>query len=90
MTRARELFAAGAVLPPGAVLRRVIDLPADLAELTPAERAAVARFLRAAVSAGAADGYVARHRQPVVAGPAGRTAAHPGQLHGPAATGLRP
>ncbi len=64
VTRARELFAAGAVLPPGAVLRRVIDLPADLAELTPAERAAVARFLRAAVSAGAADGYVARHRQP--------------------------
>ncbi|HTT53270.1 MAG TPA: class I SAM-dependent methyltransferase [Streptosporangiaceae bacterium] len=64
VTRARELFAAGAVLPPGAVLRRVIDLPADLAELTPAERLALTRFLRAAVSAGAAGSYVARHRQP--------------------------
>jgi adenine-specific DNA-methyltransferase len=64
VTRARELFAAGAVLPPGAALRRVIDLPADLAELTTAEQAAVACFLRAAAAAGAADGYVARHRSP--------------------------
>jgi hypothetical protein len=64
VTRARELFAAGAVLRPGAALRRVIDLPADLAELTAAERAAVARFLDAAAAAGAAAGYVARHRSP--------------------------
>lgn len=64
VTRARELFAADGVLPPGAALRRVIDLPADLAELTSAEQAAVARFLRAAAAAGAADGYVARHRSP--------------------------
>jgi len=64
VTRARELFAAGAVLPPGAALRRVIDLPADLAELTADEQAAVACFLRAAAAAGAADGYVARHRNP--------------------------
>ena len=64
VTRARELFAAGAVLLPGAALRRVIDLPADLAELTTAEQAAVACFLRAAAAAGAADGYVARHRSP--------------------------
>ncbi|HEY2126334.1 MAG TPA: hypothetical protein VGH77_04010 [Streptosporangiaceae bacterium] len=64
VTRARELFAAGAALPPGAALRQVIDLPADLAELTAAERAAVARFLRSASAAGAADGYVARHRTP--------------------------
>jgi adenine-specific DNA-methyltransferase len=64
VTRARELFAAGAVLPPGAALRRVIDLPADLAELTAAEQAAVACFLRSAAAAGAADGYVARHRSP--------------------------
>jgi hypothetical protein len=64
VTRARELFAAGAVLPSGAALRRVIDLPADLSELSAAEQAAVARFLRAAVAAGAADGYVARHRTP--------------------------
>jgi len=64
VTRARELFAAGAVLPAGAALRRVIDLPADLAELTAAEQDTVACFLRAAVAAGAADGYVARHRTP--------------------------
>ena len=64
VTRARELFAAGAVLPPGAALRRVIDLPADLAGLSAAEQAAVACFLRAAAAAGAADGYVARHRSP--------------------------
>ena len=64
VTRARELFAAGAVLPPGAALRRVIDLPADLAELTAAEQAAVACFLQSAAAAGAADGYVARHRSP--------------------------
>lgn len=64
VTRARELFAAGAVLAPGAALRLVIDLPADLAELTAAEQAAVACFLRAAAAAGAADGYVARHRRP--------------------------
>jgi hypothetical protein len=64
VTRARELFAAGTVLPPGAALRQVIDLPADLAELTAAERAAVARFLRTASAAGVADGYVARHRTP--------------------------
>jgi len=64
VTRARELFAAGTVLPPGSPLRRVIDLPADLAELAATERAAVTRFLRAAAAAGAADGYVARHRRP--------------------------
>jgi adenine-specific DNA-methyltransferase len=64
VTRARELFAAGRVLPPGVALRRVIDLPADLAELPAAERAAVTHFLRAAAAAGAADGYVARHRTP--------------------------
>ena len=64
MTRARELFAAGAVLAPGAALRRVIGLPADLDDLPTAEQAAVARFLRAAAAAGAADSYVARHRTP--------------------------
>ncbi len=42
VTRARELFAAGRVLPPGAPLRRVIDLPADLDDLPGGERAAVA------------------------------------------------
>jgi adenine-specific DNA-methyltransferase len=64
VTRARELIAAGRVLLTHAELRRVIDLPADLDELATAERAAVARFLREATAAGAADSYVARHRTP--------------------------
>jgi adenine-specific DNA-methyltransferase len=64
VTRARELIAAGRVLPAHAELCRVIDLPADLDELAAAERAAVARFLREATAAGAADSYVARHRTP--------------------------
>jgi hypothetical protein len=64
VTRARELIAAGPVLAPGATLRRVISLPADLDTLPRGERAAVARFLRQATAAGAADSYVARHRTP--------------------------
>ena len=64
VTRARELIAAGPVLAPGATLRRVISLPADLDDLPRGERAAVARFLRQATAAGAADSYVARHRTP--------------------------
>jgi adenine-specific DNA-methyltransferase len=64
VTRARELIAAGPVLAPGARLRQVISLPADLDDLPGAERARVARFLRHATAAGAADSYVARHRTP--------------------------
>jgi adenine-specific DNA-methyltransferase len=64
VTRARELIQAGPVLPPGTPLRLVICLPADLGELPAAEHAAVARFLRHATAAGAADSYVARHRRP--------------------------
>ncbi len=64
VTRARELIAAGPVLAPGAPLRQVISLPADLDDLPAGERAGVARFLRHATAAGAADSYVARHRTP--------------------------
>jgi hypothetical protein len=64
VTRARELIAAGPVLAPGAPLRQVISLPADLDDLPGGERAGVARFLRHAAAAGAADSYVARHRRP--------------------------
>ncbi len=64
VTRARELIEAGPVLPHGTSLRRVISLPADLGDLPAAEQAAVARFLRHATAAGAADSYVARHRRP--------------------------
>jgi hypothetical protein len=64
VTRARELIAAGLILPPGTPLRAVISLPADLDGLPGGERDGVARFLRQATAAGAADSYVARHRTP--------------------------
>ena len=63
VTKARELFGAGAVLSDAAALRRVIDVPADLSALDRASRSAVERFLRRAAEMGAKDGYVARHRQ---------------------------
>ena len=63
ITRARELFAAGAVLDHDDHLRQVIDIPADLDLLDPAERRQVRRFLRAAEELGAADGYIARSRR---------------------------
>jgi hypothetical protein len=64
VTRARELFRAGDVLASGAMLRRVIDLPADLGALLPGERTQVTAFLDRARAAGAAESYVARHRSP--------------------------
>ncbi len=64
VTRARELFGARGTLATVAGLRQVIDLPADLGELTAGELAAVARFLAAAEAAGAAGSYIARHRTP--------------------------
>jgi hypothetical protein len=64
VTRARELFRAGDTLTSTAALRRVADLPADLAVLAADEREQVAAFLALARAAGAADGYLARHRSP--------------------------
>jgi adenine-specific DNA-methyltransferase len=64
VTRARELFRAWDVLPPAAALRCVIDLPADLGELSAAELRDVELFLSQARAAGAADSYIARHRTP--------------------------
>jgi hypothetical protein len=63
VTRARELFAADGVLADPAPLRVVIDLPADLDELAAAERELVSAFIADAARAGAADGYIARHRR---------------------------
>lgn len=63
VTKARELFAAGATLADVSGLRRVIDLPAELEVLSPAERRAVERFLRAARRLGADRGFVANHRR---------------------------
>ena len=64
VTRASELFGAGGTLATTARLRSVIDLPADLGELAPAELALVTRFLAGAEAAGAAGSYVACHRKP--------------------------
>jgi adenine-specific DNA-methyltransferase len=64
VTRARELFQAGEVLPVATPLRAVIDLPAELGELSAEELHDVELFLRRARAAGAADSYIAQHRRP--------------------------
>ncbi len=64
ITRARELFAAGAVLASADHLRRVVDLPADLDAVNADTRAAIDRFLAWARAAGAHQRYIARHRAP--------------------------
>ena len=63
VTKARELFAAGATLADPRSLRQVIDLPADLDALAPASRSAVDRFLRVARKMGADKGFIAEHRK---------------------------
>jgi len=63
VTRARELFDAGAALHDADHLRRVLDLPADLDELPRDVRTVVERFLRHARRAGADRGFIARHRR---------------------------
>jgi adenine-specific DNA-methyltransferase len=63
VTKARELFSAGAVLASHEHLRVVIDIPADLDRLAPAEREQVARFIKAAKKAGVDKGYIAAHRR---------------------------
>jgi hypothetical protein len=63
VTRARELFASGAVLRDASALKRVIDLPVELDELSAPERRAVERFLSAARELGADRGFIARHRR---------------------------
>jgi adenine-specific DNA-methyltransferase len=64
VTRASELFRAEGTLATIVRLRSVIDLPADLGELAPAELALVTRFLAEAEAAGAAGSYIACHRKP--------------------------
>ena len=63
VTRAREIIDAGAALDSTAHLRRVVDLPADLADLEADELRRVERFLRAARRDGAHRGYIARARR---------------------------
>jgi adenine-specific DNA-methyltransferase len=63
VTRARELFQAGSALEDPSLLRRVIDLPADLDEFDADDRRTIERFLAVARSMGADRGYVARNRR---------------------------
>lgn len=63
VTKARELFSAGAALAAAHHLRQVIDLPADLGLLDASARTVVDRFLRQAKMRGAAEGYIARNRR---------------------------
>jgi hypothetical protein len=62
VTRARELFAAGTELADSQALRRIVDLPIDLGDLSDDDRAQVEKFLDAAKRAGVHKGYIAAHR----------------------------
>ena len=65
VTRASELIDLDCdVLVDNGHLRAVIDLPEDLDVLEADSRELVERFLRSARRAGAASGYIARHRKP--------------------------
>lgn len=63
ITKARELFRAGLVLSDADPLKRVIDLPADLAEISARYRDAVREFLKLAEKMGAKKTYTAQNRK---------------------------
>ena len=63
ITRARELFGAGARLGSLDALRRVVDLPVDLDVFYAAERRQIDRFLREARARGVPEGYIASNRR---------------------------
>ena len=62
VTRAVELFRAGWELADSGILRRVIDLPADLSVFAGQQRAAIDRSLTFAKQQGAHQSYTATHR----------------------------
>lgn len=64
VTHASEVIDANGVLRDPTRLRKVIDLPADLNELSVQERRKVDSFLEASEKAGAANSYIAKHRKP--------------------------
>lgn len=63
VTKAQDLIQAGARLQSPNALRRVIDLPPDLAEFSEAERQRIATFLNWARARGVDRGYIAQHRK---------------------------
>lgn len=62
VTKARELFSAGAQLADAHRLRRVVDLPTDLDELDPGDRRRVLRWLRT-IEKQVREGYIASNRK---------------------------
>jgi adenine-specific DNA-methyltransferase len=62
ITKARELFAAGGRLTEADALRLVVDLPTDLEELGPGDRATVLKWLRR-IEKQVSEGYLARQRK---------------------------
>lgn len=63
VTKAKDLIQAGAHLGSSVVLRRVVDLPADLDHFDMDEQRRIADFLSWAKLNGADQGYIARHRK---------------------------
>jgi len=63
VTKAKDLILAGAHLDSTEVLRRVIDLPADLDDFSKEERRRINAFLSWAKLNGADQSYIAQHRK---------------------------
>ena len=63
VTKARDLLSAGDQLADRDMLRRVVNLPADLDELAPKFLPVVRRFLKWAKGQGADQSYTAQHRR---------------------------
>jgi hypothetical protein len=63
VTKARELFAAGAILADRKNLRLVVDIPSELDQFDAPDRERVGRFIEAAKKAGVDKGYIAAHRR---------------------------
>ncbi len=63
VTKAKDLIQAGASLQSADVLRRVIDLPPDLDDLTKEEQRCINAFLSWAKTQGADQSYTAQHRK---------------------------
>ena len=63
VTRARELIDCGGSIDQSSHLKRVVDLPVDLSQLSDRERLQVERFLEWARENGADRGFIATHRR---------------------------
>jgi len=63
VTKARELFDGGAILSDASLLKRVIDLPIDLAGFDQGTRKIIDGFLQRARTLGVHQGYIAANRK---------------------------